>query len=335
MKDSKRYLFLFDFDGTLADTFTASPNNIGVNEAHRFALETLFGKEGVKVYDRQGGHKNRAPSELIADLLREKPELLDNARQFFEKQNGERKEGGMLWDNADPQRTITELFVQVKLEQLSGEIGAKFPDGRVWPPPCDGVSALLKEIGELNERGDVAIDIGVLSSGHTEFIKKAFSAWGLPAPRVLVTDDDIRERTYPKELFRRVKPGVFPFALAHWKWLREQGMRTDNFDLKGAMEMRERVMYGGDDPVKDGELAKSASVPFFLFDRNGTHRESFHDPNGATVESWDELRRMLARPDVLDGMREGRPLQKVFAPIFTELQTAREGREGNREGKLR
>jgi phosphoglycolate phosphatase-like HAD superfamily hydrolase len=310
--DSKnRYLILSDFDGTLVDTFTPSPNNLGVSEASSLAVRDVFGDEGTGTYESIGGLGNRAPSELVADILKENPGLLKEARNFA-------KERGLDWSGADSIKAITELFVQCKLKKLLGEVGEKFPDGRVWPALYDGVPKFFKKVEEINARGEISLDVGILSSGHKEFIEKTFSLWNIKSPQVMVTDDDIRQRKYPEEQFRRIKPSSFLFAYAHWKWLSFQGVTPKSFDLASAIELRNRAIYIGDDPVKDGNLAREAKVPFCLFDRG--KNKNLDETDQFCFREWDQLNRILEQPELARRMREGAPFSEILQSSFQELR---------------
>ena len=43
--------YVFDFDGTIAKTFTQSPSGVGVNEVTRMAIDRVFGMPGLAIFD--------------------------------------------------------------------------------------------------------------------------------------------------------------------------------------------------------------------------------------------------------------------------------------------
>jgi FMN phosphatase YigB (HAD superfamily) len=147
-------MFVFDFDNTLAMTSDPSPNNMNVDKAYKMAIDEIFGKEGVEIYEKTGGLRNEAPGEVVQRIT---------ALGFFpEKKN------------------YPELLVEKKLAVLMSEIGEE------WPLPYPGVKSFLTE---AKEKG---CSLGIISSGHEAFIRKTFEFWKVPCFDVIVTDDDFK-----------------------------------------------------------------------------------------------------------------------------------------------
>jgi FMN phosphatase YigB (HAD superfamily) len=214
---------VLDFDGTIADTFQPSPNKIGVGEAYCLAVEKLFGKkDGKNAFYAVGGLQNRAPIELI---------------NVF-------REYGLNTGNLED---TAEKLVSAKMEVLLGEISPN------WPLSCQGYKQFNSKINQLRQDG-VDLKLAILSSGHTEFIKKTFSVWeqywNTPIfwPDIIVSDDDLRNLKMP--VAQKVKPSSFLFDL-----VKEQ-MGEGNY------------IYFGDDPEKDGRLALNSGIPFGWFADN-------------------------------------------------------------------
>lgn len=283
----KEYLFSFDFDGTLADTFTPSPNNIGVNEAYRLAVKKVFGREGLAVYNKIGGLQNRSPMELVCNLL-----------DFEERLILEIEEGIPIGDNFFSE--IAEMIVREKLSSLLGEIDER------WPLPFPRALKTLEVISNL------LASIAVLSSGHEQFITKTFEIWNLSRPNFLVTEDDIRWRKYPANVYKRVKPATFPFAILHQRWLKKMAVNNSNL-LLAAKESRQRVVYFGDDPIKDGGLACNVGVPFGWFNSNGK-KDSHYFPEGSFIFSdWNQVAEFLCKPNIQKLFRKGISCSKIFS----------------------
>src|SRR3989338_3186708 len=271
----ERYLLAFDFDNTIAQTFVPSPNNLGVLEVHDYVVKDIFGEKGLTIYkNKLQGLQNRAPLELVHQLLTQEcsETLKDCALEFLRTKadslNGQvPKDKGIPLDlNLRPlDQVLTELFVRTKLLYLVSEVGQKFPDSRIWPQPTNGFLEFWETVTTINSQSDFRIDTAIISSGHENFIRKTFSVWGIDCPNILVTDDDIRAKKYPQQLNRRVKPGVFPFALAHHEWLRMQALTDCHFDINYASAIRDRIVYFGDDPQKDGMLAENSGVSYGQF----------------------------------------------------------------------
>ncbi len=126
----KRIRLVMDFDGTMADTFQPSPNEIGVSEAYCLAVEALFGEDGRGAFCAVGGLKNRAPIELIDALQKH----------------------GLTTGNLED---AAEKLVFAKMQVLLGEIGS------VWPLPCEGYKEFNAKIFQLRQNG-TDIHLGIL-----------------------------------------------------------------------------------------------------------------------------------------------------------------------------
>lgn len=331
-----RYLIASDFDGTLFDTFYPSPSGIDVREAYRMAIRDILGERGFRLFETQGLDSN-SPYELVVSLFKwhntedslylensdyrnaveeAYKELLDNAFNFFNSEARnlsplipECKDKSLSWNADEPLTTIAQMVVGRKLQYLLAEIGKDGEDGR-WPLPCDGAIEFLRTVSELQKEG-ISIDTAIISSGHETFIKKTLELWGLEPPTILVTDDDIRPRKYPTEISRRFKPGIFPLALAHYKWLGQQELINEDPIVfrKEAIRTRERMLYVGDDPSKDLLMAHRSNVHFFLHPHT----------------SWQAIADILVnKKDLFDG----RPINEIFPKgHLPEL----EGRRGSPE----
>ncbi len=134
-KNTERYLFCFDYDNTIGDTFKPSPNKIGVLQAYEFAIESIFGPLGLKAYNQIGGLQNRAPGELVENLLKNgnRKVLIRNARIFYCENldwlNSLAEQGKFIvpqWRDTSSDReteeVISELLILQKLFYLMKEI---------------------------------------------------------------------------------------------------------------------------------------------------------------------------------------------------------------------
>ncbi len=252
------YLLVCDFDGTIADTFSPSPNNIGVSEAYRLAVEELFGNEALEKYFSTGGLKNRSPGEVVKNLQ----------------------------DQGFGEGVTAEDLVHAKLGHLLQEIGPE------WPKPCRGFVKFYKEIEEMD-----GVEVAILSSGHTNFIKKTFSVWGLDPPRIMLTDDDFRGYNPPLPLEKFSKPSPFLIDLLQEEW---GGCR------------RHMIMFG-DDPDKDGKLAKNAGIPFGLFPR----QNFFFAENSFQFDDWREISAFLRKETSQQLISRGVSASEIiFADIY-------------------
>ncbi|MDP3015114.1 MAG: HAD hydrolase-like protein [bacterium] len=256
------WAWVFDFDGTIAQTFKPSPSGIGVNEATRMAVGKIFGMPGLAVFDDLGGLRNKAPIEIINEIISKASGLVWLARDTFISlhfHGSEFASGAgvpLIWPDSDNDiegivAVATELFVRAKMAIYISEI-RMWPSGP-WPAPCDGIVDCLNRI-EKN-----SIPWAVLSSGHEVFIKKTFELWGAGHPEIMITDDDLRGSSLPLE--KRFKPNeaIVQFLLARW---RQREPRISNINMS-------QVVYVGDDPNKDGHLARNAGTRFVWYNPNG------------------------------------------------------------------
>lgn len=311
-----QYLFVFDFDNTIAQTFEPSPKGIGVKEAYTKTVEDIFGNEGLTVYQRIGGLQNRAPSELVYAILEHDSngQLIRNASTFFLREHDKlancvpkNHNGTLEWDILNPNKTLVEILVRQKLIVLTDEIGTAFADGQLWPRPCKGFVDFWKDVLLLKDKNMAGITTAIVSSGHEKPIKRVFEeVFKLTLPDILVTEDDIRWRKYPQELSRRIKPGQLQLAIAHSAWLKKQDL-SDNNHLKAAHETKARIVYFGDDPKKDGEMAKGASIIFGLF-KDGQRFEV--DGLSFTFGNWQDIGNTLKNQE--HKLAEGKPINEIL-----------------------
>lgn len=306
MQSLPNLLLITDFDQTIAGTFVPSPNNIGVEEAYRFAIHQTFGKEAVPIYDDLGGLKNRAPSELVHAMLSHEANLKESARIIYLRHLSSPVLSDLAWQPDSPSATISEMLVRFKMHRLMEEICDR------WPLPCTGFPDLMNTLESL--RNEIGVELGILSSGHEEFIRKTFLTWGIPCPRVLVTEDDTRNRKHPSGIAQRVKPSSFPLALFFHKWLKLHGKK---FSMNRALRLKQKVIYFGDDPVKDGGLAKRVKIPFGWYKETPTHASRISMdmfPAGSfSFSDWSLLGNFLEKPCVKEMLRGNLPLTEILA----------------------
>lgn len=272
----KTYVVGVDYDGTLFDTKAPSPDGIGLEEGHTYAIQTIFGREGLDFYRSQGGLLNRAPSEVISSIV-ENPRFRNIACQQFPQLDRQ-------IDLAEFASNLTELFIHFKLQVFLNEISQE------WPLPFPGVRNFLSAINELRKEG-IPLDWGILSSGHQSFIKKTLKTHQIPFPDAMVTDDDIRPLANPEDPKEKVKPAPFPFRFFLERWLAGSKVKDERLTTDPSY-----MIYIGDDLKKDGGLATNVGIPFGWF-RNGsplpaTFYQDF--PEGSfSFSNWNSVAKFL------------------------------------------
>lgn len=225
-----------DFDNTVALTFEPSPGRVGVNEAHEFTVEGLFGVAALQQYKDSGGLRSRAAREVVQELA---PDADD----------GELDE-------------LTQRFIDYKLDILLGEIGTTFPDGRVWPRPTQGYIEFRELVDKARYEGWLIDDL-ILSSGHEPFIEKTYAAWGVGLPTFILGEDTVRKLAPSMPPDQLVKPEPTLMELALRVWQRSYGIKFTHALERNDLE---RVVYVGDSLEKDGQLARNSGIHFELLD---------------------------------------------------------------------
>jgi len=317
------YLLVSDFDGCLARTFEPSPNGIDVNKAYKRAVTSIFGSEGSRIYEEIGGLSNRAPGELVDDLLAngDRETLVKQARTFFQERGDflrslayQEKLPSLKWENRglwDPRQIITEMLVRCKLSCLMDEIGEK------WPSPCEGALEFLRFVGEKANEEGVDIRLAILSSGHEAFIRKTFSVWGIPCPAVLVTDDNMRWRSWPEDLSARTKPSVILLDLVQLMWFKSRNETvTDQLQLiRFLLDTRSKMIYFGDDRIRDGELAEKAGIPFGWFNPDGRQAASLPNSKLFSFSDWRTVSYFFSQRETIQALKENKPLEEIILPL--------------------
>jgi hypothetical protein len=184
-------------------------------------------------------------------------------------------------------------------------IGLINEDGTFWPRQTNNFIETWQTIQEINNQNlGFHIDTAILSSGYVEYIDKTLKTWGLQAPDIWVTDDQMRARPQPTDLDRRVKPAPLGVALAHQKWLNMYGLDADALaqgaaDKKGeilttrqwAESTRQRMFMFGDSVAKDGGMAQRAHIGFAHYDPS-VDEFSFNGEYNS-FSNWQEIAERL------------------------------------------
>ncbi len=326
MPNLPHYLICTDYDKTIGDTFNQSPNKIGVHEAYEFAIGLIFGEEGLRAYKQIGGLQNRAPGELVEDLLKNgnKNLLVKNARLFFKSRSYWLKNlashGKFVipeWNNTSQDRdirdAISEMIILLKLFHLMKEIGTTLPNGKLWPEPCKGILDFFRTIKDINRSKEASVQLAILSSGHTEFVKKTFKIWGEECPEILITDDDVRR--LPIDLKDKIKPSKFLFYLIYEEWLKKRGIKIKVSEI--AEEDLPRIIYIGDDAIKDGKLAQMTGVLFGWFNPEKFETDKKNAGNiGFSFSDWKIIATILKQKETIKFLQKGEPLAKIFSPLI-------------------
>jgi hypothetical protein len=238
-------LWLSDFDSTAFDTFRPPQTGLGVDEFYFASIGRIFGEAALAAYLERGGLRNRSPGEVVQELM--------PGADFTEVGR---------W---------TDRLIAVKLSLQLEQIGRQ-KDGSLWPEPCAGFTEFWRALDRYVQAGRVAT--GIISSGHTAFIEKAWDLHGLSRPGLIVSDDDCRRLARPSNAKQWVKPGTQPILYAR--------RRLAAINRMGVPPWPE-VRYFGDSLAKDGRMAEKVGAWFGHFDPQCRPRASRF---GAQFPDW-------------------------------------------------
>ncbi len=249
-------LFGSDFDGTKFRTGESAPGILTVNEAYAEGIASLVGSALADVFLDQGGHNHRTAPVIIKDLC---PDMPDE----------------------DVESTSASL-VEAKMQLFNDQIGRTMPDGSIWPRPTDGFVECWDRVGDLRRKNPLAVVTADLSAGHVSFIVKTYDVHGLERPDMIVTDETLTGEHGMQDVLPvdREKPAPLLMEVAHKGWLTLLGVDAG---LVNDQTSKDRVIYAGDSPEKDGGLAANHGVEFVLINTDSAR------PDWERVNYWLRL----------------------------------------------
>ncbi len=154
----------------------------------------------------------------------------------------------------------TEHLVEHKVTcLLTKAFGQPLEDGTPWPRLTQGFAVFWQKIKPHSD-----VFTAILSSGHEECIVKTFCMHNLMPPDLIVTDDE----------FRRLEKPICKPDPELWQYM-----------LRKADVAFQSATYFGDDPIKDGGLARNVGVPFLHLAEKGT----VHHGQEGTFDDWREI----------------------------------------------
>lgn len=225
---------LSDYDGTIALTGETPVDGVDVNGAYYQAIETAINPEAAVAFQNNGGHRHRAPIEIVTALA-----------EFT-------RSAGPNYFNR-----LAETVTAIKVDILTEQIGKPNSDGSKWPRPTDGFLEFWTDLE--NERRRRSIGSGVISAGHTAFIHRWFEFFDLEQPDVFSTAEVTDNIAPDRAIKERVKPAPMPLVLA----------RAVLNDIYG--EGNHPIYYVGDSVEKDGGLAAATGSDFTLIEPETSH----------------------------------------------------------------
>lgn len=278
MQARHAYLLLDDYDGTLAETTEPCPGGVDIYTSYEKAIRKLWGEEHIDAYWQSEPVENSpAPIQVVEHLFPN--------------------------ETVPRQRELTEELIATTQSWEVAQVGTPLGEGETWPPKARGLDEYWQRTEEMQARArreGFRIDRGIVSSGFRGFITRSFEIWNLKLPEVMVTDDEVRSSPFPRTPEERVKPAIWPLALAHEAWLEQQG----GFSWEAAIESRTRILVRGDNLLKDGGLARNYGAEF-----------QHYVPGEARTEG--AIHSLAETSDMLewnwDMLREGRPMTEIFS----------------------
>jgi hypothetical protein len=97
---------------------------------------------------------------------------------------------------------------------------------------------------------------------HQQNKQQILETAGLPHPDIYMTDDEMRRQVQP-----RTKPDPYALQLVRNAWINAYLIPRQQRESQDFMQAtKNRQTYIGDDPEKDGDMAKNDGVEFMLHD---------------------------------------------------------------------
>lgn len=231
-----------DFDDTVAVTISERPiGGLDVNDAYELSLNELFGAEALKRYRDFGGHRNRTPAQIVTQAVPDiTPLELPNA---------------------------AERLKQEKLGLLIDQIGLHTADGVPWPQPSPGFLEFSDQIEHIRDR--MSLTTGMISAGHVEFIEAFYAFHDVRLPEAIITDERVQALAPDLQPEERAKPNPYPMDLFKIFW-HHKIRQLQSADSADEITYYGKVIYTGDDPTKDQQLALNSGVEFVRISPQGT-----------------------------------------------------------------
>ena len=199
-----------------------------VEEAYEHAVEAVFGTQALETYRAARGLHNRAPIEVV--------------RQLAPESAGEEE------------KLLLSKLDGAKLDKLMSEIGTE------WPEPTRGFIAFAQAL-QARQKDAPPINSIIISSGHAPFIERTFDVWGIAQPDDVLAQEKLADLAERDDIALPTKPNgiIMLYAYNAWRALHRLP-KAQTIDSKDTP----RMIYAGDDPVKDGELAVQNGISFML-----------------------------------------------------------------------
>lgn len=206
-------------------------NKENQQEYERYRLRQMVVEKAHKAIE---GIKGKETSEYVSALFEKIREL-----GFVpEEELAERDE-------------FVSRFVNYRVEQLIDNTRSE------WPLFHEGALALYKSI--IN--GDIPVDIGIASSNHNAFIRKALEVNGLPPPIIVSSDTLLELKHFDERLY---KPSPFSIALINLLRKKESAKIVANPTeiFEGSGLQNANILVVGDNVEKDGGMALKAGCTY-------------------------------------------------------------------------
>lgn len=225
----------YDFDGTVALTFTPSPHNITVASAYDTAIDHVFGASALAGYHASGGLGNRAPIEIVRQLA---PDASNT-------------------EQAELLGQLDSVKLAMLLEEITGQ----------WPQPTNGYLRFARYLQAARQHNNQITD-AIVSSGHKPFITKTYEAWGIETPSIILAQEAISAMAAAENIATPTKPSTTILRFAHTLWRSHFGFLPT---MRIPIDELARMKYVGDDEIKDGQMATDAGVEFYLLNPSNSN----------------------------------------------------------------
>lgn len=273
-KKYQRKLVLASFSGTIANTEELSLGKENLYSVYRLAITQMFGERGEYLLWQRGGIGNiNYIQKLFFELLADKI-CVSHVCQYL----------GIHSYNLykeDPISIVFQEFTKLSIKLLKNVVGTLTSNGEVWPNIYTGFSKFRSSL----KSGQ--IDLGIISSGFSEFINSVFDKSQIDRPEFCVTlDDRIENLSISWE--SKVKPSPMLIANAIEQWSRLHFKCGMNMEYALA-----NTVLIGDDLELDGKMAEAFNLPFWYFTSDVNNFVLSEHPRIHPFSNWGQLTNAL------------------------------------------
>lgn len=273
-KKYQRKLALASFSGTIANTEELSVSHENLDSVYTLAITQMFGERGRSILWQRGGVGNiNYIQKLFFELLSDKV-CVSHVCQYL----------GIHSYNLykeDPTPIVFQGFAQLSIKLLKNIVGTLTASGEIWPRVYPGFSKFRVDLKSAQ------IDLGIISSGFSQFINNVFDKSQIGRPEFCVTlDDKIENLSISWESKVKPSPMLIANAIEQWSGLHPKCGMSMEYALA-------HTILIGDDLELDGKMAEAFNLPFWYFTSDINNLVLSEHPRIHPFSNWGQITNAL------------------------------------------